>query len=143
LFHYTAAHYFSLFTCHRIHILSLVLVRDARRFFHGDHVQLEEAKKGHFMYAHEISGGSIPELAYKLHVPKYFINNVRDLESEPNVTIDWMIRTTHFPSIFFGAPGSSSPLHSDGTSTQPPCRAPTNRFVRGAIIWKTRPTSES
>jgi hypothetical protein len=105
-------------------------------------VQLEEAKKGHFMYAHEISGGSIPELANKLHVPKYFINNVHDLEPEANVTIDWMIRTTHFPSIFFGAPGSSSPLHSDGMSTQPSRGAPTKMYLCGMIVWQTHPISE-
>lgn len=106
---------------------------------YGEHVQLEEAKMGHFMYAHEISSGSIPELASKLHVPKYFVNNFNDLESAANVTIDWMIRGTHFPSIFFGAPGSSSPLHSDGTSSWPWCRAPTNGSVCGDIHVENRP----
>ena len=73
------------------------------------------------MYAHEISGGRIPELARELHIPRYFLNNYLDASSEPNTTVDEMILDTHFPSVFFGAPGSSSPLHSDG--------APRPRFV--------------
>ena len=42
-----------------------------------DILQMAEAETGHFMYAHEISGGSIPEFAAKLHLPKYFLNNYR------------------------------------------------------------------
>ena len=75
---------------------------------------MAEAEKGHFMYAHEISSGSIPEFAAKLHIPKFFVNNFRDLCTDGNNSLDYMIQKTHFPSIFFGAPGSSSPLHSDG-----------------------------
>ena len=66
------------------------------------------------MYAHEISGGAIPELARELRIPKFFINNFNDVSDGANQTVDDMILETHFPSVFFGAPGSSSPLHSDG-----------------------------
>ena len=66
------------------------------------------------MYAFEIKSSHWPELSHNLHVPKYFLNNFHDLDSSPNMTVADQLAHTHFPTIFFGAPGSGSPLHSDG-----------------------------
>ena len=77
-------------------------------------LQNVEAEKGHFMYAHEIAGGTIPEIARTLHIPRYFINNYGDVTPGANITVDKMVAETHFPAFFFGSQGSNSPLHSDG-----------------------------
>jgi hypothetical protein len=77
-------------------------------------VQVREAEKGHYMYAHDIAGSHIPELVQELHIPKYFINNIQDVSSDPGMTVEQMIKETFYPTIFFGAPGSNSPLHTDG-----------------------------
>ena len=77
-------------------------------------MQVREAEKGHYMYAHDIAGSHIPELVQELHIPKYFINNIQDVSSDPGMTVEQMIKETFYPTIFFGAPGSNSPLHTDG-----------------------------
>lgn len=77
-------------------------------------MQIELAAQGRYIYAHEISGGWLPEVEAIIRQPKYFLNNVQDLDWRPNVDISERVRDTHFPSVFFGASGSSSPLHSDG-----------------------------
>lgn len=77
-------------------------------------MQIELAAKGRYIYAHEISGGWLPEIENIIRQPKYFLNNVQDLDWRPNVDISERVRNAHFPSVFFGASGSSSPLHSDG-----------------------------
>ena len=83
--------------------------------FHDEtSVQSAEAEKGHFMYAHEVSSGTIPALADAVHIPRYFMNNYGDVTPGANLTVDEMVAATHFPAFFFGSQGSSSPLHSDG-----------------------------
>lgn len=80
--------------------------------------QVELAKRGRYIYAHEISGGWLPEVEAIIRQPKYFLNNMQDLDWRPNVDISERISNTHFPSVFFGAAGSSSPLHSDARMTR-------------------------
>jgi hypothetical protein len=82
-----------------------------------DNMQAREAEKGHFLYAHELDAGAFPSFSSSIHVPKYFLNNVDGLLSRPNSTAEMWLEHTHFPAIFFGPPGSSSPLHSDGVSS--------------------------
>jgi hypothetical protein len=77
-------------------------------------LQKAEAERGHFLYAHDVGTGSIPEFARTIHIPKYFVNNFDDASARPNMTVDEMMIEAHWPSVFFGAAGSSSPLHSDG-----------------------------
>lgn len=72
------------------------------------------------MYAHEISGGRLTKLAGRMRQPRYFLNNARDVTSADGTTPEQQLRHTHFPSFFFGASGSSSPLHSDGAHLWPP-----------------------
>lgn len=83
----------------------------------GFRLQIQLAEQGRYIYAHEISGGWLPEIETIIRQPKYFLNNVQDLDWRPNVDISERVRDTHFPSVFFGASGSSSPLHSDGVSS--------------------------
>jgi hypothetical protein len=80
-------------------------------------VQAREAEKGHFLYAHELNCSSFPTLSQNIRIPKYFLNNIYDMRPEPGLTAEEWMKTTHFPAIFFGSEGSSSPLHSDCASS--------------------------
>jgi hypothetical protein len=77
-------------------------------------MQLEQAERQRFIYAHEISIGSLPGLANRLRVPKYFINDYHEVTLQPRITPRQLLRHIHFPVAFFGPPGSTSPLHTDG-----------------------------
>ena len=48
-----------------------------------------------------------------------------------------MIKEAHFPSIFFGAAGSSSPLHSDGAPPALPPFFPLSRECAIVMINET------
>ena len=77
-------------------------------------MQVTEAEKGHYMYAHDVARTLIPELVQELHIPKYFINDIEDVSSDPGMTIEQLVKERRHPTIFFGPPGSNSPLHTDG-----------------------------
>jgi hypothetical protein len=78
------------------------------------HVQVEQAAKRRFLYAHEVSVGSLPGLADRVHVPKYFINDYHELTVQPGITPSDLMKKVHYPVAFIGPPGSTTPLHTDG-----------------------------
>ena len=82
----------------------------------GPAVQEELARQGRYVYAHEIPGGQLMALAERMRQPRYFLNNAQDVCDDDGATPEKLLRHTHFPSFFFGAAGSSSPLHSDGAA---------------------------
>jgi hypothetical protein len=102
-------------------VLRLLLELHKKAEKRGDNdegwLQIELAKEGRFVYAHEIPGGWLRGLARRLRQPRYFLNNAQDVSTEDDTTAEDQLRKTHFPSFFFGAAGSSSPLHSDGAPT--------------------------
>lgn len=77
-------------------------------------LQVELAKTGRYLYAHEISCSRIPHLGDRLYQPRYFRNNFHDLSSANDPDSYELMQDSHFPSFFFGPRGSTSPLHSDG-----------------------------
>jgi hypothetical protein len=83
-------------------------------------VQIELARKGRYLYAHEIPGKWVKNLMDRLYQPKYFRNNRDDIEKETDPDPREIMYSTHFPSFFFGAAGSTSPLHSDGATSSVP-----------------------
>jgi hypothetical protein len=78
---------------------------------------VELAKEGRYVYAHEIPGAQLTVLAERMRQPRYFLNNEHDISCGDNTTAQDLLEHTHFPSFFFGAAGSTSPLHSDGAPT--------------------------
>ena len=66
-------------------------------------------------------GADQPSCCVQLRIPKFFLNNYADIRTTANATADTLFDMIHFPSIFFGPPGSSSPLHSDGARSSRAC----------------------
>jgi hypothetical protein len=81
-------------------------------------LQIELAEKQRFLYAQEVGPMWLLDFVSRLNQPKYFMNNIGDVERGNNPDPRAILAANLFPAFFFGAAGSQSPLHTDGE--QPP-----------------------
>jgi hypothetical protein len=76
--------------------------------------QIELAERQRFLYAQAVGPRWLLDFVSKLNQPKYFMNNIGNVERGNNPDPREILADEIFPAFFFGASGSQTPLHSDG-----------------------------
>lgn len=77
-------------------------------------LQIELAQQGRYIYLQEVGPRWLLDSVSRLSQPKYFMNNIGDVESGNNPDPRELLADNIFPAYFFGPAGSQSPLHTDG-----------------------------
>ena len=77
-------------------------------------MQIELAKQERYIYLQEVGPRWLLDFVSRLSQPKYFMNNIGDVETSNNPDPQALLADNLFPAFFFGPAGSQSPLHTDG-----------------------------
>lgn len=96
-------------------------------------MQIELAKKQKYLYLQEVGPRWELEFTEKMYQPKYFMNNMDFVVTDDSPDLHEVLASNAFPSYFFGAAGSQSPLHTDGVSQMSSAR---DTWRCRTIAWK-------
>lgn len=89
--------------------------RVSRALTDSSTMQIALAKEGRYLYAQEVGPRWLLDFVQRLRQPKYFMNNIVDVDRENHPDPLQTLSDNIFPAFFFGPEGSQSPLHTDGT----------------------------